>query len=282
MLVAQITDLHIGTGDDIGAEDNYVRLLSVFDRIKAMRRQPDLIIATGDLTETGSVAAYTLLKQMIDESGLSILPCLGNHDKTANFRRVFGGRYLSGEFCQYSYDAGPFRLIVADTHDETIHGGIFCEARAAWLDKALKSANGAPVLLALHHPPVVSGIDWMGARSEDEGWIEQINAVVSKYPNVSKAIAGHIHRPISQMFGRVPCATSAATAAQVYLELAPINASTADGRPLIVDEPPAFALHEWDGKAFTSHHGLAGNYEVILEYHARFRDVMRDVFHVPE
>lgn len=284
MLIAQITDLHIGTGNDIGAEDNYHRLLAVFETLSQLKRKPDLFIATGDLTEIGSVAAYKLLKQMIDEAdlGVPLLPCLGNHDVTENFVKVFGKNHIHEGFCQYSVDLGDLWLVVADTHDETIHGGAFDEARADFLDRAITEANGRPVLVALHHPPFVTGIDWMGARDYQEPWLVQIRQVIKRHPNVRKIICGHIHRVMDRPFAGSSCIVSAATAAQVHLELAAITSSTADGRPLIVDEPPGFALHWWDGREFVTHHGVAGNFDVILEYHDRFRNVMRDVFHVPE
>jgi 3',5'-cyclic AMP phosphodiesterase CpdA len=282
MLIAQLTDLHIGTGDDIGAEDNYNRLLSVFERLGRLRVKVDAIVATGDLTETGSVPAYKLLKKMFDRAGLDVLPCMGNHDVAAHFRQVFGSAHFAGDHCQYARDIGEVRLVVTDTHDETIHGGDFCAARAEWLDRTLTEAAGRPVLLALHHPPLVSGIDWMGARSYDEPWVRMIEQVISRHDNVRKIIAGHIHRPMERPFAGTSCVVSSATAAEVDLELAPITASTADGRPLIIDEPPGFALHWWDGQEFLTHHGVAGDFEIILQYHERFRDVMRDVFHVPD
>lgn len=282
MLIAQITDLHIGTGNDIGAEENYHRLLAVFETLKKFHRKPDLIIATGDITEVGSVPAYKLYKQMMEEAGLEILPCLGNHDVTENFQKVFGKTYINEDHCQYSVDLGDLWLVVTDTHDETIHGGAFCEKRMDFLDRAIREADGRPVLVAMHHPPFVTGIDWMGARDYDEPWLVQIRQVIKRYPNVRKIICGHIHRVMDRPFAGSSCIVSAATAAQVHLELAEITSSEADGRPLIVDEPPGFALHWWDGREFVTHHGLAGDFEVILEYHDRFRDVMRDVFHVPE
>ncbi len=282
MLIAQITDLHIGTGDDIGAEDNYHRLLAVFARLKALKRQPDYIVATGDLTETGSVSAYKLLKKMLDRAEIEIFPCMGNHDLSANFKKVFGRMAFHDGFCQYTRDLGPVQLVVTDTHDETIHGGDFCEVRARWLDETLSDIGDKPVLLALHHPPFVTGIDWMGARESDEPWVQMLDSVVRRHRNVKRIISGHIHRPIVRQFAGTDCFVSSATAAEVHLELAPLSSSEADGRPLIVDEPAGFALHLWDGQQFVSHHGVAGDFDVILEYHERFRDVMRDVFHVPE
>lgn len=282
MLIAQITDMHIGTGDDIAAEENYDRLLAVTRRLARMRRKPDLILATGDLTETGTTDAYKLLKRMFGDIPQTILPCLGNHDIAHNFRSVFGDGFFNAGFCQYTYDAGPLTIVTTDTHDETIHGGDFCAERADWLDRALTACREKPAIVALHHPPFVSGIDWMGARERDEAWLVLLRDVVSRHPHVLKVVGGHIHRAIDRPFAGTSCFVCAATAAQVDLELAPITATTADGRPLIIDEPPGFALHWFDGTELVSHHGVAGDYDVILEYHERFRQVMRDVFRVPD
>lgn len=283
MLIAQITDLHIGTGDDVGAEMNYDRLMMVFSRLATLKRQPDAIVATGDLTETGSEQAYRLLKRVYEIVGYEdILPCLGNHDRADAFARVFGREYINAGYCQYTVDLGPVCLVVADTHDEREHGGVFCAQRAAALDAMLAEVSDKPVLLALHHPPLVPGLGWMGAKSMDEPWVERLRAVVSRHPHVRKIIAGHLHRVIDRPFAGSSCIAAAATAPQVHLELAPITSGEADGRPLVIDEPPGFALHLWDGTQFITHHGVAGDFNVILRYHDRFRDVMRDVFQVPE
>lgn len=282
MLIAQITDLHIGTDDDVGAEDNYRRLLAVLARLAQLKRKPDVVIATGDLTETGSVPAYRVLKQMLDDAGVEMFPCMGNHDVAANFQKVFGRMHFHDGFCQYVQDLGPVRLVVTDTHDETLHGGDFCARRMAWLDHALTMAGAQPVLLALHHPPFVTGIDWMGARDAAEPWVGMLRDVLGRHSNVKRIIGGHIHRPMVRQFAGTDCFVASATAAQVHLELAPITSAEADGRPLIVDEPAGFGLHWWDGEQFVSHHGLAGDFDVTLEYHERFRDVMRDVFRVTE
>ena len=51
MLIAQITDLHIGTGDDAGAKDNYQRLKQTLETLATLQPRPDLVIAIRRYTE---------------------------------------------------------------------------------------------------------------------------------------------------------------------------------------------------------------------------------------
>ncbi len=279
MLIAQITDLHIKAD---GAA-NAARLKSVLARLARMRRQPDAIIATGDLTEHGTVQEYKALKAHYDAAAVSPLPCLGNHDVAANFADVFTDEDVFAEgFCQYARDLGAIRLVVADTHDESQHGGAFCEARQRWLDETLSAVPDQPTLIALHHPPMTTGIDWMDPQTPNPAWINGLREVVARHRHVKKVIAGHVHRPIERAFAHTSLCVAGATAAAVDLELAPVTSATADERPLIIEEPPGFALHWWDGEEFVSHHGVAGPFPVQHRYHDQFRDIMRDVFDVPE
>ena len=279
MLIAQITDLHIGVGKDIGAKDNEKRLKMVLASLKKIRPQPDLVIATGDLTETGSVPAYRKLKKMLEAMPFKVWPCMGNHDDRDNFREVFGDAYFENGFLQYVLESDEARVIVADTLEPGKHGGGFCEKRAAWLEAQLTADSSRPILLAIHHPPLFTGIDWMTAHN-DEPWVQLLRKTVEPHDHVKKIICGHIHRPISTQFMRTGITVSAAVAAQIGLDLSPINPDKPDGRTLVVDEPPGFAVHLWNNGQFMSHFCTAGKFKVILPYGKPMTKAMRNVFHV--
>ena len=52
----------------------------------------------------------------------------------------------------------------------------------------------------------------------------------------------------------------------------------ADGRPLIVAEPPAYALHLWTGERLVSHLGRAEDDEVLATYTAEVQPFIRHQF----
>ena len=82
MIIAQISDLHCRAADDppsLGFEINRNIGLAVA-RLNALSPRPDLILATGDLTGSGSADQYDALDGLLGplEMPLYLLP--GNHD----------------------------------------------------------------------------------------------------------------------------------------------------------------------------------------------------------
>ena len=279
MLIAQITDLHVGVGRDTGARDNYLRLQQVLKTLEQLRPKPDLVLATGDLSESGSIDSYRLLKRLFDATPLEIWPCLGNHDRRYPFRKVFSDKLFDGDHVRYAIDAGDLRIIVLDTLSEGVHGGSFTSAQADWLDQLLARAPDRPTLIAQHHPPVYTGIDWLTAYP-DEPWVKRYRAVIERHQQVKKILTGHVHRQLERPFAGASLVVTGATSAQVGLDLSRLDPDKADHRPLIVDEPPAFSLHFWDGEEVVTHRGVAGAYKTILDYGPAMQSKMADVFRV--
>ncbi len=278
MLIAQITDLHIGVDGDIGAKDNYKRLQKTLETLENLHPRPDLVLATGDLTETGSIDAYRLLKRMFEATPFEIWPCLGNHDRRYPFRKIFSSHLFDGDHVRYAVDAGDMRIVVVDTLSEGAHGGSFSSEQAEWLDDLLAQSD-RPTIIAQHHPPAYTGIAWMTAHADDP-WVTRFRDVVSKHSHVKKIIAGHIHRQMERPFAGASLVVSGATAAQLNLDLSPMDPQHHDGRPLVVNEPPAFTLHFWDGEEVVSHRGVVGNFDTLLDYNASMQSKMVDVYKV--
>ncbi len=172
MLVAQITDIHIGFDPGNTDEFNRQRVDQVIARLKAGPNVPTVLLATGDLTDKGDEESYAIVAELFADVPWPVLPAMGNHDIRANFARHFPGYMDANGFVQYVHDLGSLRLIVVDTLEEGRHGGAFCAARAAWLSDALSQRPDLPTYIIMHHPPVESGIEWMTTDPE-EPWVER-------------------------------------------------------------------------------------------------------------
>jgi 3',5'-cyclic AMP phosphodiesterase CpdA len=87
----------------------------------------------------------------------------GNHDAREPLRAAFAADgYLPADgFLQYAIEDYPVWLIALDTLIPGAAGGLLCSERLAWLDHALASAAARPVLLMMHHPPFLTGIERM-------------------------------------------------------------------------------------------------------------------------
>ena len=67
LLIAQITDIHLGFDAGNPIEFNRTRLDAVLREIAAARPGPDILVATGDLTEAGVVEDYRPLRELLGE-----------------------------------------------------------------------------------------------------------------------------------------------------------------------------------------------------------------------
>lgn len=265
MLVAQITDIHLGFEPDSPREFNRQRLDATLAALTALDPAPDLLLATGDLVDRGDVDSYRRLKEALSPLPFPVHYALGNHDVRKAFAQVFPERPFVDGFLQYTVAAGPLRLVVIDTLVEGRHGGGLCETRAKWLCDRLDEDTDTPTLVVQHHPPVEVGIPWMNTDPA-EPWVERLAACLRGRKNIVGLICGHIHRAITTRWEDTIVATCPSTAPQVALELQPIDPAVADGRPLIVADPPAYALHWWNGRELITHYDTAEPHEVLASY----------------
>ncbi|MEA3050215.1 MAG: 3,5-cyclic-AMP phosphodiesterase [Sphingomonadales bacterium] len=275
MLIAQITDIHLGFDRDDPAEPNRQRLDAVLEALVQTAPRPDLLLATGDLVEDGfDGISYARLRDALVDLPFPVRFALGNHDSRQDFLRWFPEAETAEGFVQYAIEEGPIRILVLDTLEEGRHGGGFCETRAAWLRARLEEEPERPTLIALHHPPIESGLSWMGENG-DAPWILRLWEVVAEAQNVVALIAGHLHRPVMTQWAGTALAVCPSTAPQVALDLLPIDPERPDGRAMIVADPPWFGLHLWTGAGLVSHFDTAGGHDVIASYGPELQPLVR-------
>jgi len=265
MIIAQITDFHIGYQGPTAPCKNMDRLHQVLNAINTLKRKPDLILATGDLVENPEYWAYDMLRDGLSDLSIPVHFLMGNHDARDPFRKVFPEAEFNDGFLQYTIDNYPVRIIALDTLDPGNHGGAFCSRREQWLKAELDKAPQTPTLIAMHHPPIQSGISWLTAQRHD-AWVVRLRSLLSGYNNVVHMIAGHIHRNIYTQFAGTTVSVSEAVAPQVKLELKELDKKNQDGRDLIVQSRPIFSLHHWDGFAMTSHSEAAELGRTLVRY----------------
>ena len=274
MLVAQITDIHLGFEPDNVAEFNRRRLDQVLHALSELDVRPDLLFATGDLVDRGDVDSYRRLRSALEACPFPVWPCMGNHDERASFREVFPEIADADGFVQYVVDTDAVRFVVLDTLEEGRHGGSFCEVRAGWLSDTLAAAPAKPTMIVLHHPPIETGIEWMTTHPE-EPWVGRLAAAMAGHDQIVGMICGHIHRNIVTSWAGRTLSVCASTAPQVALTLAPIDPDRPDLRPLIIADPAAYALHYWNGQGIVSHFDTAEPHVVIVRYDEKMKPLVR-------
>ena len=275
LLIAQITDIHLGFEPDNPAEFNRKRLDQTLRTLAAMTPRPDLLLATGDLADTGDdQVSYRRLKGALADYPIPVWFCMGNHDSREPFLAEFPDAGSADGFIQYAIEDYPVRILVLDTLEVGRHGGGFCDVRAHWLRERLAEQADRPTLLVLHHPPIETGLSWM-TEDPDAAWVGRLRSVVEGQRQIIGMITGHLHRPVVTSWAGTTLAVCPSTAPQVALDLADIDPDRPDGRPMIVADPPAYAIHIWNGDQLVSHFDTAEDHTVLARYEAALQPLVQ-------
>ena len=92
MMIAQITDMHIRPRGKIayGRVDTNAMLEAAVATLEGLSRKPDLVIASGDLTDCGLAEEYAVLRDILEPLSMPVYLVPGNHDRRAELFAEFG------------------------------------------------------------------------------------------------------------------------------------------------------------------------------------------------
>jgi Icc protein len=222
-MLVQLSDCHVvaGPAGDAAA----AALAEVVDGVCALPLMPAAVLVSGDLADDGSPAAYARVRDLLAPLPCPIHVIPGNHDDPVALAAAFDS----------PPDAlvGDLRLLLVDTHlPGTDAGRVDLDALAARLDER-------PTVIAMHHPPLRTGIaaiDDLGLSDSDR---DGLQALLARSPQVKQVLCGHVHRVTFETLGGVGVFTCPATWQQ---------AEPRDGDPptlAFVDRGRAFAIHTW-------------------------------------
>ena len=275
MLIAQITDLHLGFDPGNPDEYNRRRLDRTLATLAAMAPRPDLVLATGDIADNGDDAiSYRRFREAISGLPFAVWPAMGNHDSREAYLAEFPETPSADGFIQYAIEDFPVRILVLDTLEIGRHGGGFCEVRAAWLGARLAEAPTRPTMIVLHHPPIATGLSWMTENPEAE-WVLRLRAIIEAQDNIVAMVAGHLHRPIVTRWAGTALAVCPSTAPLVALDMEWMDPEAPDERAMIVADQPYFALHYWNGRELITHFDTAEEHEVLARYSPQRQPLIR-------
>jgi 3',5'-cyclic AMP phosphodiesterase CpdA len=240
-VIAQITDFHLGLPGS-RADERYrtaEHLARAVAHLNALEPRPDVVLATGDLTDDGTAAEYARLKELLVPLVMPVFLIPGNHDDREALRAAFPDRLPAQGFLHYAVEDYPVRLLALDTNVPGAGGGLICEERAEWLSERLAEQPERPTVLFMHHPPFRTGMQAMD-RMGLEG-AERLERTVAPYENVERVLCGHLHRPIQRRFAGTIASTCPGTAHQLALDL------VSGGKISTLMGAPACQLHVWYG-----------------------------------
>ncbi len=230
----QLSDCHLGATWGDGPTRALEAAITVVSELLA--DPAAAVLVTGDIAHTGADQEYEQAHALIEPLNAPIFALPGNHDDRARLRRHFRLPETRRADLSYAADLGGVRLIALDTQDPGRDGGRFDSERQRWLAAALAEDSDTPALLAMHHPPLLTGVpamDDIGLPAEDRQAFAQI---VGRHPNVQLIAAGHVHRLIIATIGGAALVAIPSTTLQIALDFV-------DPALRLVSEPPCVAIH---------------------------------------
>ena len=245
MLIAHLSDTHFQVGP-LGALP-VAGLNLALGRLLTLEPRPDCVVITGDLADTGNPAAYADLHAILDRCPVPVHLTTGNHDVPAAMVAEFGGtRYLAGgASAHYAVEYPHATIIAADSNIPGSPAGLLGPEQLSWIDAMLAARPAVPAFIALHHPPTAVGLPFLDGMRLNDG--AELAAVVAKHANVSRILAGHVHRVISVPFAGSLVTTAPSTYRQSNLRLHD------DAPPGYLDEPTGMLLHVLSGTDCATH-----------------------------
>jgi 3',5'-cyclic AMP phosphodiesterase CpdA len=247
--VAQISDLHIVEEGErcVGEIDTAAFLRRAVAALGRLDPPPEVVLITGDLVNDGRPAQYAHLRQLLEPLEVELLVLPGNHDARAPLRQALGlagGQPVGGEPpedapCDFAVRIGPLHLVGLDSLVPGRPGGALVQAQLDRLDETLASMPEAPTIVALHHPPFVTGIGHMDAMRLAPRSADAVAAVIARHPQVERVVCGHVHRSILRRWAGTLAMVVPGAAHAVIGDLRP------GARPGWNFEPPAITLHRW-------------------------------------
>ncbi|MDX1734631.1 MAG: 3',5'-cyclic-AMP phosphodiesterase [Halioglobus sp.] len=192
--VLQITDTHLcaDRGGTLLGMDTDHSLQAVIDLARRERPDADLVLATGDLADGGSPAAYGRLNDYFAQFSCPSFWLPGNHDDRDAMASECGGRSQMGQEIR----AGSWQVVMLDSQIPGEVGGELGADELARLDAALAEAagDGLHSLVVLHHHPVLIDCAWLDEQIVADR--EAFFATLDRYRGVRAVLWGHVHQEI--------------------------------------------------------------------------------------
>jgi len=182
---------------------------AVLERARADHWPPDLVLATGDLAQEPTRAAYQRLNGRFDDLGVPVYWIPGNHDDPALMREHLAGGAVSNEKCVH---AGNWQIILLDSTNRGQVGGQLSDAELERLERCLAQEPERHALVCLHHHPVDMNCAWMepiGLGNRDD-----LFAVLDRHPQVRGLLWGHVHQEWQQQRNGVTMMSTPSTCFQ--------------------------------------------------------------------
>ncbi|NMH65296.1 3',5'-cyclic-AMP phosphodiesterase [Shewanella salipaludis] len=195
--LVQVTDPHLFADPDtrLLGVNTAASLTAVLDCIQDAHHEPELLLATGDISQDYSPGSYRQFVELVTPLGLPCHYLPGNHDDVgvmaAHMRH-------QGIFAQQRILLGCWQILMLDSTVPGKAGGFMAEEQFELIEQAIAAEPARHVLLVMHHNPVLLNSAWL-----DKHWMTNgtdLLTRVAAYPQVKALLWGHVHQAMDSQY----------------------------------------------------------------------------------
>ncbi|AZE70776.1 3',5'-cyclic-nucleotide phosphodiesterase [Pseudomonas synxantha] len=194
VLLVQLSDSHLfaEAGTALLGMNTRASLQRVIELVREQQPRIDLVLATGDLSQDGTLESYQQFRDMTRPIGAPARWIPGNHDEP----QVMAQAAVHSDLLEPVVDIGNWRITLLDSAVPGSVPGYLQDQQLQLLAQALSEAPSRHHLVCLHHHPVSIGCAWMeaiGLRNP-----EALFAVLDRFPQARALLWGHVHQEIDR------------------------------------------------------------------------------------
>ena len=144
---------------------------------------PDVVLVCGDLTEHGAPGEYARVRELLAPLGA---PSSRSPATTTT------ARCCARRSRRAIHEDGPIRVLTLDSRRPGRDDGALGAEQLARLDADLAAGDGRPAIVALHHPPIATGMPFLDDIGLDPGDGAALGEIAARH-RVARIVAGHVH-----------------------------------------------------------------------------------------
>lgn len=208
--LVQITDTHLGRqpGSCLLGLDTDDSLQQVLQHIREHGETPDYLLASGDISNDGSVESLQRFRHLIADWADRSVWLPGNHDELTSMQAVAAGQGLS----QKALLLPHWQILLLNSQVPREVGGALAESELQWLAQQLSQQPDLATAIFLHHHVLPVNCDWLDQQRVANA--EQLLRLLAQHPQVKLVCSGHVHQSSQQRRQGVDFLTSPSTCIQ--------------------------------------------------------------------
>ncbi|MDQ3200569.1 MAG: 3',5'-cyclic-AMP phosphodiesterase [Pseudomonadota bacterium] len=209
-LLVQLSDSHLfaeAHGTLLGMKTRE-SLQQVIELVRRQQPQIDLIIASGDISQDGTLESYQQFRDLSRQLDAPARWIPGNHDEP----QIMAEAAVQTALLEPVVDVGNWRVTLLDSAVPGSVPGFLQDEQLQLLACSLSEAPERHHLVCFHHHPVSIGCPWMapiGLRNP-----EALFAVLDRFPQVRAVLWGHVHQEFDEIRNGVRLMASPSTCIQ--------------------------------------------------------------------